>query len=61
LDIIIKGTDEQNVKVLTDALNLKMNILKEKAKNESSFIAINILENEAHKIKMRLMELPKTI
>jgi len=61
LDIIIKGSDEQNIKVLTDALNLKVKILKEKVKDESSFIATNILENGAHQINMRLKELQKTI
>ena len=61
LDIIIKGSDEQNIKVLTDALKLKVKILREKAKDESSFIASNILENRAHQIKLRLKELQKTI
>ncbi len=61
LDIIIKGSDEQNIKVLTDALNLKVKILKEKVKDESSFIATNILENGAHQINMRLKELQKPI
>ena len=61
LDIIIIGTDEHNVKVLTDALKLKMKILKEKAKDESSYIANNILENGALQIKIRLKELQKSI
>ena len=61
LDVIIKGTDEQNVEVLTDALKLKMKILKKKAKDESAFIVNNILENGAHQIKIRLKELLKSI
>ena len=61
LDIIIKGTDEQNVEVLSEALKLKFKILKEKAKEESAFIASNILENGAQEIKIRLKELQKLI
>jgi len=61
LDIIIKGTDEQNVEVLTDALKLKAKILKIKAKDETTFIANNILENGAHNLKIRLKELQKSI
>ena len=61
LDIIIKGTDEQNIEVLTDALKLKLKILKEKAKTESAFIATNILENGAQQIKKRLRNLQKSI
>jgi len=61
LDIIIKGTDEQNVEVLTDALKLKAKILKIKAKDETTFIANNILENGAQNLKIRLKELQKSI
>ncbi|NVM45705.1 MAG: MBL fold metallo-hydrolase, partial [Candidatus Lokiarchaeota archaeon] len=61
LDIIIKGTDEQNIEMLTEALKLKLKILKEKAKDESAFIAENILENGAQQIKIRLKELQKPI
>ncbi|MFX1449041.1 MAG: hypothetical protein ACFFCG_13090, partial [Promethearchaeota archaeon] len=57
LDIIITGTDEQNVKVLIDALKLKLKILKIKIKEEPSFIANNILDNGAHQIKARLNRL----
>jgi len=59
LDIIIKGSDEKNAKVLADALKLKLKILKEKIKVESSYIVTNILENGAHQIKTKLKELPK--
>jgi alkyl sulfatase BDS1-like metallo-beta-lactamase superfamily hydrolase len=59
LDIIIKGTDEQNKEVLTDALNLKLKILKQKVKEESNFMAENILQNGADQIKQRLKELNK--
>ncbi len=59
LDIIIKGADDKNTKVLVDALKLKLKILKEKIKIESSFIVINILGNGAHRIKTKLKELQK--
>ena len=60
LDIIIKGSEEQNVEVLTDALKLKMRILKEKVKGETSYIATNILENGAQQIKKRLKKIQKS-
>jgi len=59
LDIIVKGTDEKNGGTLVEALELKAKILKEKAKNETSFIAGNIINNAAHQIKERLKELKK--
>ena len=61
LDIIIEGTDEQNLEILTDALKLKLKILKIKTKAESTFIANNILDNGANKIKTRLKRLQKII
>ncbi|MCK4384209.1 MAG: MBL fold metallo-hydrolase, partial [Candidatus Lokiarchaeota archaeon] len=59
LDIIIKGSNEKDAKVLADALKLKLKILREKAKVESSFIATNILEKGARQIKTKLKELGK--
>jgi len=59
LDIIIKGSNEKDAKVLADALKLKLKILREKAKVESSFIAANILEKGARQIKTKLKELGK--
>jgi alkyl sulfatase BDS1-like metallo-beta-lactamase superfamily hydrolase len=59
LDIIIKGSNEKDAKVLADALKLKLKILREKAKVESSFIATNILEKGAREIKTKLKELGK--
>ena len=61
LDVIIKGTDEQNIEVLTDALKLKLKILKMKIKEESAFIANNILDNGAQEIKRWLYKLQKSI
>lgn len=57
LDIIIKGTDERNIEVITDALKLKLKILKQKVKEESNFMAENIMENGANQIKNRLKKL----
>jgi len=59
LDIVIKGSYDKNAKVLADALKLKLKILREKVKVESSFIAINILEKGARQIKTKLKELQK--
>ena len=60
LDIIIKGSDEQNIEALNDALNLKLKILKQKVKEESNFMAENILQNGLDQIKQRLKELQKS-
>jgi alkyl sulfatase BDS1-like metallo-beta-lactamase superfamily hydrolase len=57
LDIIIKGSDEKNKETLVDALKLKVKILKEKVKNETSFIAGNIIDDGIYRIKERLKEL----
>ncbi len=59
LDIVVKGTDEKNVEILIDALKLKVKILKEKVKNEPSFIAGNIIDNAAYQIKNRLKKMNK--
>jgi len=59
LDIVVKGTDEKNVETLIEVLKLKVKILKEKVKNETSFIAGNIINNAAHQIKERLKDLKK--
>ncbi len=56
LDIIVKGTSGKNGETLVEALKLKVKILKEKAKNETSFIAGNIINNATYQIKERLRE-----
>ncbi|MCK4252213.1 hypothetical protein KAX97_12255, partial [candidate division WOR-3 bacterium] len=61
LDIVVKGTDEKNVETLVEALKLKVKILNEKVKNETSFIAGNIIDNAAYQIKERLKELKKKL
>ncbi len=57
LDIIIKGTDEMHNKILLEALNLKYKILKQKANDETSFIAANIIDNAAYQIKEKIKDL----
>ncbi|NHJ22109.1 MAG: MBL fold metallo-hydrolase [Candidatus Lokiarchaeota archaeon] len=61
LDVIIKGTDDQNIEILTEVLELKQKILKQKAKEEQTFIASNILENGASQIEKKLEKLRKPI
>jgi alkyl sulfatase BDS1-like metallo-beta-lactamase superfamily hydrolase len=57
LDVIIKGSENERSAVRLKALNLKFEILKEKTKEESSFIAANIINNAALQIKQKLKEL----
>lgn len=57
LDVIIKGTDNQNATTLIKTLELKLKILKRKAKEEINFMAENILENGAEQIRKRLKKL----
>ena len=61
LDIIIKGIDETDVIILINSLKLKMKILKQKANDEPSFIAANIINNGALKIKSKLRQLKKRL
>ena len=57
LDIIIKGTDEMHNKILLEAFNLKYKILKQKANDETSFIAANIIDNATYQIKEKIKDL----
>ncbi len=54
LDVIIKGSEEDNNTTLLEALNLKFKILKEKSKEDTSFIASNIINNAALQIEEKL-------
>ncbi len=58
LDIIIKGTDEDS-EILLEAYKLKVKILKQKAKEEISFIAKNIINTSANQLKVKIKELRK--
>jgi len=60
LDVIINGREDENDITLFEALNLKHKILKEKQKEETSFIASNIINNNALQIKERIKELKNT-
>ncbi|MFX1532569.1 MAG: alkyl sulfatase dimerization domain-containing protein [Promethearchaeota archaeon] len=59
LDVIIKGSENERSVVTLKALNLKIKILEEKTKEESSFIAANIINNASVQIKEKLKELEK--
>ncbi|MFW9881028.1 MAG: alkyl sulfatase dimerization domain-containing protein [Candidatus Thorarchaeota archaeon] len=57
LDIILKGSEDKCKPTFLDALELKYKILKEKSKEESSFIAANIINNAALQIKEKMKDL----
>jgi alkyl sulfatase BDS1-like metallo-beta-lactamase superfamily hydrolase len=56
LDIVINGITN-NKRLSYDALKLKFKILKKKSRKETSFIAVNIIDNAAIQIKKRFKEL----
>ncbi len=59
LDVIIKGNDLKNKDTLIEAYTLKSRILKQKAKEEPSFITKNSYINGANQIKIKIKELEK--
>ncbi len=59
LDVVVKADDSTSSETLLDALRLKQKILKKKAKEEMSFIAMNILNTGALQIKTKIKELKK--
>jgi alkyl sulfatase BDS1-like metallo-beta-lactamase superfamily hydrolase len=61
LDIIIKGTTENNNHLLLETLKLKYKILKQKANDETSFIAANIIDNGAYQIKNQIKRLKSNL
>ncbi|MHA2008550.1 MAG: alkyl sulfatase dimerization domain-containing protein [Promethearchaeota archaeon] len=61
LDIILKGSGNKQGKIYFDALSLKHKILKSKAKEETSFIATNIINNAATQIKEQISKLRSNI
>ena len=61
LDIIIKANDSASPEILLDALKLKRKILRQKANEEPSFIAMNILNTAALQIKTKIRELKKKL
>lgn len=59
LDVIIKGSNSDESNVFLDAYKLKYKILKRLAKQDTSFIAFNIINNGANEIKDLLNKLEK--
>ena len=57
IDPVILGLDPKNSEVLLEALQLKSNILEQQAKNEHSFIASNIINNEVIQLKSKIGEI----
>ena len=60
LDVIIKGSEDENNAVVLKALNLKLGVLEEKSNEESSFIVANIINNATLQIKEKLNALKNT-
>lgn len=56
IDPVIVGIDSTNTKTLLEALELKVNILEQQVKDESSFIASNIISNEVNRLKSKIEE-----
>ena len=57
LDVIIKANDRAAPETLLNALKAKHKIVKQKAQEEESFIAKNILNTNAAQIKTKLKDL----
>lgn len=51
IDVLIKASTEIELNLLLDAYNLKYKLLKKRAKEQTSFIAFNIINNGAKEIK----------
>jgi alkyl sulfatase BDS1-like metallo-beta-lactamase superfamily hydrolase len=60
LDVVIKGSENENNSTLCEALKLKYKILIEKSEEDTSFIASNIINNAALQIKEKLKTLENT-
>jgi alkyl sulfatase BDS1-like metallo-beta-lactamase superfamily hydrolase len=54
LDVVLNGANQKSSDIVNKALSLKYEILKKKAKVETSFIASNIIMNGANQIKEKL-------
>ncbi len=61
IDVIVKANDAASPEILLDALKLKRKILRQKAKEEPSFIAMNILNTGALQIKNKIRELKEKL
>jgi alkyl sulfatase BDS1-like metallo-beta-lactamase superfamily hydrolase len=61
LDVVIKGTDQNNDEILLEAYGLKLQALKKRADEQTSFIATNIIYNGATLLRPKIKELKKKI
>ena len=61
LDVIIKGTDKTNDKLLLEAYSLKSMVLKKRAGEQTSFIATNIMNNGVTLLKPKIGELKEKV
>jgi len=61
LDVVIKGTDQNNDELLLNAYSLKSSVLKKKAEEQTSFIATNIMNNGATLLKPKIRGLKKKL
>jgi len=61
LDVVIKGTDQNNDELLLNAYSLKSRVLKKIAEEQTSFIATNIINNGATLLKPKIRDLKKKL
>ncbi len=61
LDVIVKANDSAKPEILLHAFKLKSKILKQLAKEEPSFIAMNIYNTSVLQIKTKIKELRKSL
>ncbi|MBD3213862.1 MAG: MBL fold metallo-hydrolase [Candidatus Lokiarchaeota archaeon] len=61
LDVIIKGTEQGNDELLLETYKLKSRVLKKRAKEQTSFIAANIINNGTTFLRPKIKELEKRL
>ncbi|MFX0060148.1 MAG: alkyl sulfatase dimerization domain-containing protein [Candidatus Hodarchaeota archaeon] len=61
LDIVLKGSEQNDKQLVYNALKLKFKILKHKSRQEPSFIAVNIIDNSAVQIKKEFKEIKEKL
>ncbi len=61
LDVIIKGTDQNNDELLLEAYSLKSTVLKKRAGEQTSFIATNIMNNGITLLKPKIRDLKEKV
>ncbi|MFX1512333.1 MAG: alkyl sulfatase dimerization domain-containing protein [Promethearchaeota archaeon] len=60
IDPVINAMDLKNSKILLEALELKIGILKQQVQEETSFITSNIINNEVIRLESKMKELKET-